>query len=160
MTDTYITRARTALLAALGDTEGWPLTVREQRLLDLYTLLVLTKGTECSTEDVHDAWAVARQRERPEHPALVPFSLLDDSAAKRDIPYRDAIRSAARRLAGPGARPMREAWVRSLVQQCQAARVPVFVKQMGSVWAGHGKGGDMDAWPADLRVREFPGVPS
>ena len=61
---------------------------------------------------------------------------------------------------GPGARPMREAWVRSLVQQCQAARVPVFVKQMGSVWAGRGKGGDMDAWPADLRVREFPEVAS
>ena len=38
MTDTYITRARAALLAALGDTEhDWE---REPRLLDLYTLLV------------------------------------------------------------------------------------------------------------------------
>ena len=86
MTDTYITRARAALLAALGDTErDWE---REPRLLDLYTLLVLIKGTECSAEDVHDAWAVARQRERPAHPALVPFSLLDDSAARLDIPFR------------------------------------------------------------------------
>jgi protein gp37 len=61
---------------------------------------------------------------------------------------------------GPHARPMREEWVRSLVQQCQAARVPVFVKQMGAVWASEhgvpGKGGDMSQWPEDLRVREFP----
>jgi len=51
-------------------------------------------------------------------------------------------------------------WVRSIVNQCRDAGVPVFVKQMGSVWAGRGKGGDMDAWPADLRVREFPEVAS
>jgi len=96
MTDTYITRARTALLTALDDTElDWE---REQRLLDLYTLLVLIRGTECSTEDVHDAWAVARQRERPEHPDLVPFDQLEDSVATFDIPFRDAIRTAARQL--------------------------------------------------------------
>jgi hypothetical protein len=51
-------------------------------------------------------------------------------------------------------------WVRSLVGQCQAAGVSVFVKQMGSVWARHvdtdSKGGDPVAWPEDLRVREFP----
>ena len=59
---------------------------------------------------------------------------------------------------GAGARPMELDWVRSLVTQCQNSQVPVFVKQLGSVWAGRGKGGDMDAWPADLRVREFPVV--
>lgn len=57
---------------------------------------------------------------------------------------------------GSGARPMELDWVRSIVNQCRDAGVPVFVKQLGSVWAGSGKGGDMDAWPADLRVREFP----
>ena len=96
MTDTYITQARAALLTALGDTElDWE---QEQRLLDLYTLLVLVKGEACSTEDVHDAWAVARQRERPEHPDLVPFDQLEESTAAFDVPYRDAIRSAARQL--------------------------------------------------------------
>jgi protein gp37 len=34
---------------------------------------------------------------------------------------------------GPGARPCDVAWIRSIVQQCQAASVPVFVKQLGSV---------------------------
>jgi protein gp37 len=65
---------------------------------------------------------------------------------------------------GSGARPMEEVWARSLVEQCQDAKVPVFVKQMGSVWAknftvdaqGDRKGGDWRFWPADLRVREFP----
>jgi protein gp37 len=32
---------------------------------------------------------------------------------------------------GPGARPFNVEWARSLVQQCKAAEVPVFVKQMG-----------------------------
>lgn len=32
---------------------------------------------------------------------------------------------------GPGARPLREAWVRSLRDQCQAAGVPFFFKQWG-----------------------------
>lgn len=82
---------------------------------------------------------------------------------------------------GPGARPCVAEWLRSLVAQCQAAQVPVFVKQLGSVsvysdpgttWpAGlthepHSlglrvllrdrKGGDPADWPANLNVREFP----
>jgi protein gp37 len=33
---------------------------------------------------------------------------------------------------GPGARPCDVAWIRSLVKQCRAARVPAFVKQLGA----------------------------
>lgn len=72
---------------------------------------------------------------------------------------------------GPGARPMELGWGRSLVKQCQAAGVPVFVKQLGSVWANehygpeggqvkvrrNRKGGEPAEWPKDLRVREMPG---
>ncbi len=36
---------------------------------------------------------------------------------------------------GPGARPCELAWVRSLVEQCRAAQVPAFVKQLGK-WIG------------------------
>lgn len=97
---------------------------------------------------------------------------------------------------GPGARPFNIQWARSIVQQCKAADVPVFVKQMGGnaqtrndqvadVWhyadgsdmdTAEGpdhpqyqyqgglvtltlkdrKGGSMEEWPDDLRVREFP----
>lgn len=82
---------------------------------------------------------------------------------------------------GAGARPMDLAWVRSLLAQCRAAGVAPFVKQLGakpfdSVCPTCGRdstcnplcpapelklrdrhGGDWDEWPADLRVREFPG---
>lgn len=51
---------------------------------------------------------------------------------------------------------------RSLVEQCCAASVPVFVKQLGtnpsSIQLKHPKGGDWSEWPEDLRVREFPEV--
>jgi protein gp37 len=83
---------------------------------------------------------------------------------------------------GPGARPCNVAWIRSIKDQCQAAKVPVFVKQLGSHWYDNAarrgvrgsicvpvtarwdwltpkdkKGGDPSEWPADLRVREWPG---
>lgn len=74
---------------------------------------------------------------------------------------------------GPGARPLDLAWARSIVQQCQAAGVPVFVKQLGAkplqvfnqverhdLLLRNKKGGDPSEWPADLRVREFPAVPA
>lgn len=70
---------------------------------------------------------------------------------------------------GSGARPMDLAWVRSIVQQCQAAGVACFVKQLGAnpQWSlyvdgaidgilNDRKGGDMGEWPEWARVREFP----
>ena len=63
-------------------------------------------------------------------------------------------------------------WIRSIVKQCEAAKVPVFVKQLGSepywntttheVYSGrrkvlsHPKGGDPAEWPEALRVQQFP----
>lgn len=62
---------------------------------------------------------------------------------------------------GPGARAMRDEWARDVVRQCLSAGVPVFVKQMGTVWAREhglrGKADELDDLPEDLRVREFPG---
>ena len=61
---------------------------------------------------------------------------------------------------GPGARPMDPAWVRSIRDQCRAAGVLFFMKQMGSHWARknglRGKGNNMADWPAKLRIREMP----
>jgi protein gp37 len=98
---------------------------------------------------------------------------------------------------GPGARACQPHWIRSIVRRCRAARVPVFVKQLGSriidrndagfegdtprswpmdtdvenhpngyreeyqgapvrVRLRDRKGGTMEEWPEDLRVREFP----
>jgi len=81
---------------------------------------------------------------------------------------------------GPGARPCNIAWIRSIVEQCKAAGVACFVKQLGAepYEAPEGitpntsgpdaakcrlyeldmdrKGGNPVEWPHDLRVREFP----
>lgn len=72
---------------------------------------------------------------------------------------------------GSDARRCNIAWIRYLLAQCQRAQCPVFVKQLGKspvelsagivTWPEidllDKKGGDMAEWPADLRVREFPG---
>ncbi|HEY2194510.1 MAG TPA: hypothetical protein VGH76_19740 [Actinomycetospora sp.] len=67
-------------------------------LTKLYALLVLTRGADCTLEDVHDAWAVWTAAERPEHRSLIPFSDLAVDVQLLDVPYRDAIRAAATRL--------------------------------------------------------------
>ena len=73
---------------------------------------------------------------------------------------------------GQGARECQVEWVRSIVAQCRAAKVPVFVKQLGRVPTSGGKrlriygekgrpdlkGKTITAWPEDLRVREMPEV--
>ncbi len=38
---------------------------------------------------------------------------------------------------GPGARPMKEAWVLSIREQCEAANIPFFFKQWGGVRKKH-----------------------
>jgi protein gp37 len=67
---------------------------------------------------------------------------------------------------GPGARHMDLAWARGMVEQCEAAGVACFVKQLGArpferddpmdMRLADRKGGQPDEWPDDLRVREFP----
>jgi protein gp37 len=74
---------------------------------------------------------------------------------------------------GRGARPCDVAWIRSIVEQSREAGVACFVKQLGShvlssddfpslpsidgrVHLDHSKGGDIEEWPEDLRVREMP----
>lgn len=67
---------------------------------------------------------------------------------------------------GPGARPCDLEWIESIVKRCKAAGVSCFVKQLGGKPVStiecllsevrDRKGGAMEEWPADLRVREWP----
>lgn len=77
---------------------------------------------------------------------------------------------------GSKARPCNVDWIRITVRQCRSAGVACFVKQLGAniimdgpfgedrelheiqLSTKHPKGGDVDEWPEDLRVREFPAV--
>lgn len=61
---------------------------------------------------------------------------------------------------GPGARPCNVEWIRSLVEQCQRAAVPAFVKQLGAVVldrndVGFGDDGGPHSWPVDHDVEEW-----
>lgn len=58
-------------------------------------------------------------------------------------------------------RPCELVWIRDIVAECKKNNVPVFVKQLGTHLAKQmglkdRHGGDMDEWPEDLRIREFP----
>ena len=62
---------------------------------------------------------------------------------------------------GPKARPCNEDWIRRGVSAVRAIGAAPFVKQMGSFWAKERglrdpKGGDIDSFPTDLKVREWP----
>lgn len=75
---------------------------------------------------------------------------------------------------GHGARPCDTLWSSSVAEQCASARVPCFVKQLGSVPVVNSHpnnrlaptrlqfmdkaGGDPNEWPDELRVRQFPGA--
>lgn len=65
---------------------------------------------------------------------------------------------------GSGARLMNLTWVRDIIDVCAEAGVACFVKQLGvKPWDGinsmrlkDSHGGEMEEWPEDLRVRQFP----
>jgi protein gp37 len=62
---------------------------------------------------------------------------------------------------GGGARRMKPAWVRAVRDECADLGIAFFMKQIGHNhhrWPTNirGKGDDMDDWPEDLRVRQFP----
>lgn len=53
---------------------------------------------------------------------------------------------------GPHYRPMNIEWARNLIQQAKNQHVAVWMKQLGGIRPG----GDLDDFPEDLRIREFP----
>jgi protein gp37 len=54
---------------------------------------------------------------------------------------------------GRGARPCRLDWIRGIIERASIYGTKVFVKQLGGETD---KRANPDAWPADIRVREYP----
>lgn len=71
---------------------------------------------------------------------------------------------------GPKCRPCHIEWIYSVVDQCMKSGTPVFVKQLGGnptrdtnlihepMSLNDEKGGNMEEWPADLRIRQYPSL--
>jgi len=55
---------------------------------------------------------------------------------------------------GPHHRPMNIEWARDIINQAKEQGVAVWMKQLG----GLRPGGNLEDFPEDLRIREFPGV--
>jgi protein gp37 len=130
--------------------------------------------------------ATADERLAIELPAAVDFVSTEPLLGAVDFRGRPPSWVIVGGESGPKARPCDVAWIRSIVEQCKAAGVPCFVKQLGAkpyqltderlptnaartvvgsatdprtefrYMLEDSKGGDMAEWPGDLRVREMP----
>jgi hypothetical protein len=89
----YIQKAR-SILAEKIDVE--------EDLLDVYTLLVFTTGSDTELVDVHEAWAIWKNKTDPSHKSLVPFSELTPEVRELDRKYVEAIQETAREISREG----------------------------------------------------------
>ena len=64
----------------------------DESLLDLYTLLLLTKGLKTTEKDVHEAWVIYTNQVNPRHKSLIPFEDLTKQVQDLDTPYSEAIK--------------------------------------------------------------------
>lgn len=67
----------------------------DPELINLYSLLVMTRGAYTTLEDVHDAWSVWRNNTKPDHKSLIPFDHLTEEVQELDRVYVHAIRKVA-----------------------------------------------------------------
>lgn len=65
-------------------------------LIDLYALLAFSHGTWTNMEDVHDAWAIWKNRLDADHMSLVPFDELSPEVRELARKYMEAIHKVAR----------------------------------------------------------------
>jgi len=109
------------------------LTKRADRLVELADQLLWPDNVwmGVSVESDEYAWRIDRLRQVP---ARVRFLSLEPLLGPLPQLALDGIHWViVGGESGPGARPMEEAWVRSIRRQCVAAEVPFFFKQWGGV---------------------------
>lgn len=109
-------------------------------------------------------------------PAAIRFlscePLLEQVTLDNYLPYLDWIIVGGE--SGPSTRQCNTDWIRSIVHQCRQTKTAVFVKQLGSnpvqtacyidgiavtyqkLKLKDRKGGDIEEFPIDLQLREFP----
>jgi protein gp37 len=131
---------------------GWTVTPRPSGNLwsPPWPLPHVWVGTSIETDDY-----VGRADELRSSPAAVRFLSLEPLLGplpSLDLTQIDWVIIGGE--SGPGARPMDLVWAQRLVDQCRAAGVAVFVKQLGSHYGRDHH--NIGAFPAGLRVRDYP----
>jgi hypothetical protein len=69
-----------------------------------YAVLLLAKGGQVSTEDVHNAWVGWMISRGEQHASMVPLAELSPETQAKDSPFVVAIRSVAQKLSAGGSR--------------------------------------------------------
>ena len=141
-------------------------------------------GTSISEQETADKWTprllglddLAPVRFLSAEPLVGPidFSMRTDGTGGSALNFAGVNLVIVGGESGPGARPCSVEWVRAIVRQCAEAGVACFVKQLGSNAVGmfddnharvtgqihleDSKGGKLDEWPEDIRVRQMPEV--
>lgn len=90
MKENYIKNAKDVLRETFEEND----LVVGEGLLDLYTLLLLTKGLKVTEKDVHEAWAIYTNQINSRHKSLIPFEDLTKEVQNLDTPYTEAIKDA------------------------------------------------------------------
>ncbi len=132
------------------------LTKRAKRMRE-----VLSGPLQKAAGEAHMWWGVSVEDKRYGLPRIA--ALQDSPAAVRFLSVEPLLEDLGRLPlkgiswvivggeSGPGARPMAEAWVTSIMEQCAEARVPFFFKQWGGVHKkNHGRalrGRTYDSFP-------------
>lgn len=83
-------------------------------------------------------------------PLLGPIDLGLRYIAPEDAPFEWVVVGCE---SGPNRRPCKIEWVESIVEQCRAANVPVFVKQLDIGWKCVT---DINKFPPHLQIRQVP----
>jgi protein gp37 len=123
-----------------------------------------------SVEDQANKYRIDLLRQTPAAVRFVSIEPLLEDIGKLDLTGIHWIIVGGE--SGPGARPFDVEWARSIIRQCEAVGVPVFVKQLGRrpikrmssgirewtdpVYLTDRQGANMSDWPESIRVREFP----
>ena len=168
VSDEYINRVADVMVEAKWHTFQ-VLTKRSERMRDL-----LNSKLKFAAQAPHIWWGVSAEDRKYGLPRIV--HLQEAKVAVRFVSAEPLLEdigevnlNGIRWLivggeSGHGARPFQLDWARNLIRECKRQRVACFVKQVGrqpwedgkAIKLQSSKGGDMDEWPEDIRVRGFP----
>lgn len=134
----------TTELALLSDVHGLEVVERAHNPLDAWPLPNVWLGTSCEDQKTADEripqllQTPASLRWISAEPLLGPVDLsafmgvTPNVTGEREQRYSEIDWVVVGGESGSGARPLDLNWIKSIVQQCQAANVPAFVKQLGN----------------------------